>query len=222
MKQRLVGGATVWLDYGDRTQAIAYLTRRYDQRNVKLILSRLPRGGQFFDVGANVGLISAQISHYRPDVSITSFEPNPAAVEILRRNLADTRSTIVTAAVAASTGAARFVAPEHDLGGGRILPDPGDGDGFEIDVVSLDTYCRAHGIRHVDVLKVDVEGAEPDVLAGARKLLTRSIDTVLLEANDTLLDARGASRRDLITSMKAHGFRPLGRTDGTDIAFEHS
>jgi FkbM family methyltransferase len=218
MRQRLAGGPSLWLDIGDRTQALAYMTRRYDHATVRRLLAYLPHDGMFFDVGANVGLITCQVAHRRPDVRITAFEANPAAAKIWRRNAGLTGAVLVDAAVSAAPGTVSFAAPGHDLGAGRVVSD-----GFQVPAVTIDAYCAEHEIATIDVLKVDVEGSEPDVIAGAQGMLASgSIRVAQLEANDQLLVARGTSRGELIELMAARGFRTHGRTDEADILFVHA
>ena len=59
--------------------------------------------------------------------------------------------------------------------------------------VTLDGLWSAHGEPEVSVVKVDVEGAEPAVLRGARRVLERWHPPILLEANDAAArDAQAA------------------------------
>ncbi len=72
------------------------------------------------------------------------------------------------------------------------------------------------------LLKIDVEGAEPDLLAGARRTLDRLRPTVLCEFHDSLLRAAGTSAAGLLAMFAECGYvprppfdRPRGSLDGT-------
>jgi FkbM family methyltransferase len=59
----------------------------------------------------------------------------------------------------------------------------------EIQAITIDSYCARMDVSHIDLLKIDVEGAEYQVLLGAEQMLkTRSIDCVLFEFGQTVFD----------------------------------
>ena len=219
--QRLANGPRLSLDLGDRTQALAYLTRRYCDDLVTEIAERLPPDGTLLDVGANVGLVTFQVAHRRPDVRIAAFEPSPAASEAWIRNhrlVSAARATLARTAVGATMGRLHLEAPRDDLGGGRVTDDEA---GITVPSTTLDRWCAEQPIADVDVVKIDVEGSEPDVLDGARGLLAaRAIRTVILEFNDVYLRRRGESRASMIRRMADHGFALATMMPGDDAVFE--
>jgi FkbM family methyltransferase len=175
----------------------------------------------FLDVGANVGLITFQVAYRRPAARIHAFEANPAAAESWRSNHRlnpSGRTTMEPVAVSSAPGAVTFRAPEADLGGGAVTRD---GSGITVPATTLDAYCGVNGIDAIDVMKVDVEGSEPDVLDGARELLSAgAIRAVVMELNDGWLSARGLSRGDLIARLAEHRLLPAGPTTGGDVVFD--
>jgi FkbM family methyltransferase len=220
LPQRLVDGTRLELDLGDRTQALAYLTRRYSEDVIRQIIGKLPHAGFFFDVGANVGLVTFQVAHRRPDVRIVAFEPNPAAVEAWRRNRRLTASDFVTleaTAVTDQVGVVNVDAPSTDLGAGLVAPS---GSGIEVPATTLDAYCASGGIHRIDVLKVDVEGSEPEVLHGARQLLNScAIRSLIIECNDGHFVRRGGSRRAMVEWLADHRMVPTSSLDADDVMF---
>lgn len=221
LRQRLVDGPELWLDLGDRTQAIAWMTRRYEADLVAELVRRLPPDGTFVDAGANVGLISFQVAHRRPGARIHAIEANPPAAAIWRRNRELNpcgHVELASCALGAEVGSVTLVAPEHDLGGGRVSTD---GPGVTVPVTTLDRFCEERGIIAIDVLKLDVEGSEAAVLRGARGLLeARAIRTLVMECNDGYLEPQGLTRAGLIGQVTAHGLRVSGPADGLDVTFE--
>jgi FkbM family methyltransferase len=219
LPQRLADGTRLELDLGDRTQALAYLTRRYCDELITQITSALPSGGLFFDVGANVGLVTFQVAHRRSDVRIVAFEPNPPAVAAWERNLRLCTSQLVTMTATAVTdrvGTVTFDAPSTDLGAGRTVAA---GDGIEVPTTTLDDYCSSRSIDRLDVVKVDVEGSEPNVLDGARRLFASGLIRLLIvEFNDSHLSMGGLSRRAMVQWLAHHEMFPLGSI-GDDVTF---
>lgn len=220
LAQRMVDGTVLELDLGDRIQALAYLTRRYSEDLIQEIVSRLPAGGVFFDVGSNVGLVTFQVAHRRPDARILAFEANPAAVAGWRRNhrlSASDQVAVEPTAVSDRAGVVTVQAPSIDLGAGRIKPT---GDGEPVPATALDAYCDWHGIDRIDVLKVDVEGSEPDVLEGSRRLLTSGrVRALIIEFNDFHLERRRSGRAAMVDWLAAHQMVPAGPVDADDVAF---
>lgn len=212
LTQRMRNGTRMELDLGDRTQSLALLTRRYEPAFVDYIRSRLPGAGLFVDVGANVGLISFAVARLRPQARVLAFEPFPPNVRSWKRNRdlnAASRAEVEACAVGDRVGTASFQT-SGDSGWGHLSHD---GD-LEVPMTTLDRYCEDHGIRRIDVLKIDAEGGEPAVLRGARGLLGRGgIATVVCELNDAHLARVGSSRRDVEAMLAQHGFArvALGR-----------
>lgn len=220
LSQRMVDGTVLELDLGDRTQALAYLTRRYSEDLIREIVSRLPVGGVFFDVGSNVGLVTFQVAQRRPDARIVAFEANPAAVAGWRRNRRLSTSDAIAVeptAVSARDGVVTVQAPSIDLGAGRIKET---GDGEPVRATALDAYCDSHDIDRIDVLKVDVEGSEPDVLEGSRGLLISGrIRALIIELNDVYLERRRWDRAGIVNWLAAYRMVPVSPLDRDDVAF---
>lgn len=85
------------------------------------------------------------------------------------RNGVDDRVSIQTRAAGNTDGVMRFdVGPGAQTGWGHLTHGS---SGVEVQVVRLDTYCGNQGIDWIDVLKIDVEGADTWVLEGAQRLL---------------------------------------------------
>ncbi len=221
VSQRLADGTRLELDLGDRTQALAYLTRRYCERLIRKIIGGLPPGGLFFDVGANVGLVTFQVAHRRPDVRIVAFEPNPAAVAGWERNMRLSASQLITLSATAVTDrvgiTVGFEAPSTDLGAGLVTAVGGE---IEVPATTLDDYCSSRSIDRIDVVKIDVEGSEPEALDGARVLLASGVIRLLIvELNDGHFARRGGSRQALVQWLADHGMVPRDSIAADDVSF---
>ena len=77
---------------------------------------------------------------------------------------------------------------------------------IQVNTDTLDAFCAEHNVQQIDFLKIDVEGAELDVLQGAVGLLqTNKIRLIQFESGDTLFDA-GTSLREVLTLLSKHGY----------------
>jgi FkbM family methyltransferase len=208
--QKLAGGAKVQLDLSDRTQAQAYLLRRYEPDVVGMIVRVASPGGVFFDVGANIGLVTLSVGIRRRDLIIHAFEPDPANAERWRRNLdlnPGVQARLEEAAVSSKEGRVSMIRG-RESGWSFVAKSPQRG-GFDVRAVSLEAYASAHAVTCIDVLKVDVEGYEAEVLKGAEALLEQhAIRSIVCELNDSLLRRAGTSRSAVFSYLGEYGYAP--------------
>jgi FkbM family methyltransferase len=129
-----------------------------------------------------------------PDALIHSFEPSPASFQRLSEAFGkDPRLVPHNVAVSEKSGRATFRVNRASVTN-SLLESDRRGDNYwgqnlldtdseiSVQTVALDDVCREEHIEHVDILKIDVQGAEYAVLAGAHDLLSkRSVDLIYLE-----------------------------------------
>jgi len=143
------------------------------------------------DVGANVGDWTAGVLDVAQPRHLRVFEPSPGVFPIVESRFADRAEvTVVQAAVGDHDGTVSFYVTEHSHNSSVLRPREdaqdlldhgGDVRGqVEVRLVSLDTSLA--DIAAIDILKIDVQGFERSVLAGASATLRRTA-WVLLEAN---------------------------------------
>lgn len=139
-------------------------------------------GQVFFDIGANVGFFTLLGSRIvGEEGAVVAFEPLPENLSALQAHvrLNGARNvTVVGAAVSDRDGRERFGPADNPAMGGLAA----DGS-IDVVTVALDDLVREGAVRRPDVLKIDVEGAESRVLAGARRTLEEARPTVVLSAH---------------------------------------
>ena len=182
---RDVFGHKLFVDTRDMSLTPHLLLDGYWEAEITAVLrERVRRGMVAVEVGTNCGYYSVLIADgIGAEGRYTGFEPNPRMCGLARRNLEINgfrhRAEVLNQAVTERTGHARFqMLAEHM--GSSSLRDIGEEAAFwhdrvetiEVETVSLDEVFTA--LPAIDFLKMDAEGAEPQVLAGARKLLERS------------------------------------------------
>jgi len=186
--------------------AVAFATGTAE-RPLQLAIEReLRPGATFFDIGANVGfmaLIAARA--VGPSGRVVAFEPVPENVAAIRENMALNGVDwfeVHEAAVAEQPGRADLI-----LSGvsafSRLASTstPSEARGrIEVEVTSIDAFMAAGGPLP-DVVKIDVEGAELEVIAGMRGMLERHRPVILCEVHDS-----NAAYAELMGSL---GYAPL-------------
>ena len=171
-----------------------------------------------FDVGANVGDLSVIFTHLVGSTGrVHAFEPTRAADRLAAAAAALGRGNLVLnhRAVAETEGPRIVYEYEGDFLSwsgfaqrpleryGIEAPTP---TAIEVQAVTLDGYCSAAGVDRIDLLKIDVEGAEFEVLKGARRLLAeRRIAHCVFEWGQTSLEV-GVSGDDFRTMLGDVGY----------------
>lgn len=168
----------------------AWSKLRFEHTEIDFILRMLQPGITFFDAGANTGLFSLAAGKKlggQPS-AIYAFEPCPSTFAILKKNLLQNSLTnvhAISAALSDSTGEANLYvnAEWKDALNSLEYPNYTDAEivGRErVRTITLDEFVEREGIARVDLLKVDVEGAERLVFRGGQKLLSRSDAPMIL------------------------------------------
>lgn len=132
--------------------------------------SHVPR---ILDCGANVGLASLFFKRRFPHARVTAYEADPALVELLRANLAGNGAAdveIIHAALWTSTGEITFRCEGSDSGMIESLPGAVPGMSRSVPSLRLRDVLRS---ERIDLLKLDIEGAEDAVLEDCEPALDR-------------------------------------------------
>lgn len=186
----------------------------YETEDLGHLLANLRDGDVFFDVGANIGLFSLLCAHQFASVSIHAFEPIPLNASLFEssihlngfENITLNRICVGNSEGEIELSLASDSAYSSMLATGRKpvvrrLRTP---------ITTLDGYASHARLQRIDVLKVDVEGAEKLVLEGGRGLL--SDDTtrprlILIELFDQNLEPFGTSIAEIVDLMSGLGYR---------------
>jgi FkbM family methyltransferase len=172
----------------------------------------LQPGMTFLDIGANVGqytLLGSQLVGLGGKVY--AFEPHPIVWSVLSRNVGLNRCSNVRCerlAVAEREGVQTlFHSPPNTVGETALVPCEEQTESTPVRTISVDSYVRSNMIEQVDLIKIDVEGAELRVLEGATDLLTGSAGlTLVLEFNEGAARRFGHCLADLASFLRARGF----------------
>jgi len=158
-----------------------FITRsNVDWGSEKLFSNHLDASGVVLDIGANVGYYSL---YMLPRISaVHAFEPDPRALTVLRSNLAIHHNAYVhSLAVGRSSGRSHFALEQNSEV--SHLADPSIEscrELHEIDVITIDQFVADRELS-VTGIKIDVEGADIDVIEGGLTTLGSQFPLVLTE-----------------------------------------
>ncbi|MEJ7587902.1 MAG: FkbM family methyltransferase [Ferruginibacter sp.] len=162
---------------------------KYDFQTTQLIRKHLKKDSNCIDVGANMGHILMEIVAAAPMGKHFAFEPIPHLYASLKKRFKK-NTTLYNYALSSEKGTASFnYYPNRPAISGFRERDPQIGETptqLTVQMEKLDDLIPDN--IKIDLLKIDVEGAEYQVLQGARKMLERNKPIVLFECGLGLAD----------------------------------
>jgi FkbM family methyltransferase len=212
------------LDLSEEIEQWIFVTGWWEKADLKRAASTLESGQTVFDVGANVGLFALHAARaVGPTGRVFVFEPNPEVRRRLTRNLQLNRMTNVAVQLVAlgdRIGEAKLFLPGPGSSGGASLlegwrdmvdatrPDvpAGEDDTTSVRLGTLDSFCEEHSIERIDSIKIDVEGLEPEVLEGGRRMLSSCRPKMLIEFNRPALSVAGWTAQAFLQLLGELGY----------------
>jgi FkbM family methyltransferase len=200
------------------TDDLLHVMTSREPRVRQLLEAELPQGGTFVDGGANIGFYTLLAARRVGAAGkVVAFEMMPDTAAILRRHVADNGPVpveVIERALSERSGERVTASVEPGQHGQASIIDSGAGQRHKVSVetVTLDE-ALAH-LGRIDLIKLDLEGAEFMALSGARAVLART-GCLVFESNDqdprifALLEAAGFA----VERLDSFDFvaRPLAR-----------
>jgi FkbM family methyltransferase len=218
LQTRTPNGARVWLGDDDAGQLLLpYLIKKYESELFYTLLhylAHLKPGGCFADIGANVGFYSMSAAHYLRNTSaitVHAFEPNPRAVNYLRRNAAlnHVENVLINReAVGNQTGKISLYTSPATITIGSLRQVGSDlTEVIEVRVITLDAYFAKPSAPRLGLLKLDIEGGEFLALQGARAMLERDHPVIIYEEFEGFCKSFGYMPCDTRAYLQELGYR---------------
>jgi FkbM family methyltransferase len=175
--------------------------------------------GVFLDVGANIGILTLSAARHVAvgGGAVIAFEPHPQNFLTLRHNVALNGLRHVDAHnVGLAEAPDVLTCQGRARGGNWSLASRGD-QSFEVRLIRLDDFLDDHPLPRLDVIKIDVEGAEVRVLRGAQRTITRFRPLMIFEVCPAWLRRLHSSTAELLATVAELGYtvhRMPGATPG--------
>ena len=229
--KELDDGPRLFVDLSDVCIGLSILQGSYEREEVAFVREQVHGGDVAVDVGANIGFFTVLLAAFvGPAGRVFAYEPLPQNTALLERSIAENRFEdrvrLRKAVLSDRVGSAEIVWLPLERGslnsGGSYIrsegaPVPPGHDVLPVPMLTLDAEEIPGPVRF---LKIDVEGAEPLVLRGARETLLRDRPVILAEVNPVQLAKVSNETPDgLLGILKALGYdgmlfrngKPAGR-----------
>ena len=214
--KELEGGVRLFVDLSDHVIGLNILRGRYEAAEMGFVRGVLEPGDTALDAGAHIGFFTMQMAAMvGSSGKVYAFEPFDPNADLLERSVAENgfgdRVVFQRAAVGARSGTATLTFPTETLnsGGAYLLRDgtsPLAGNQKkDVPLVAFDDLAIQRPVRFI---KMDVEGAEPQVVRGAMDLLKADRPVMLSELHPTQLDrASGVTADQFLAEMRGIRYR---------------
>jgi len=209
-------GLKVRVHPDSKSASLALYTRLPEYDDMLFTERFLKPSDVVIDVGANIGLYSLLAGARTGSGKVIALEPHPVAAERLRENVAlngllnvDVRAE----AAGAEMGSARLTANLDTIN--RIVSDGAVADTISVPVLTLDSLLDS--VEHVALVKLDAEGFESEVLAGAGRLLQeRSVIAWIVEVRGHG-GRYGSTDQFIFARFEQFGYRPFRYTADRNV-----
>jgi len=217
-------GVRIWCSLDERAISRPILLDAYEPDATHFIARTVQPGNLVVDAGANIGYHALHLAKLVGKMgTVVAFEPLPYLADALEASMAEndfiSYANIYRKALDQEPGSLRLRhAPRTaNFGGAHLAPDTAVPEAHADEIVSTVRLDDIIAGRPCHFLKMDVEGAEPRVIRGARETLTTAKPVILSELhNDQLRIVSNASADEFVAQMAGLGYRCSRlRSDGT-------
>ena len=200
-------GHRMRLDAADRGELAIHGV--YEPLTTDLVRAELRPGDVVLDIGANIGYFTLIFAKgVGPAGRVFAFEPEPGNFALLEENVAANgyrNVALARLAVSDRAGRARLYLDAGNAGDCRVYDSHDHRPSVDVETVRLDDHLVR--LDRVDLIKMDIQGAEPAALRGMRGLLERNRKVKLvLEFWPYGLQLFGADPREFLGTLCEAGF----------------
>ena len=207
-------GLELKLSLGNDLSKQLFIAGCYEPNETAFVNGFLKPGMVFVDAGANDGLYTLLASRLvGPSGQVWAFEPSEREFVRLQQNLSLNKISNVRpfrVALADINGEVELAVAEDEHAGQNTLGSFSYAiQSLRKETVSvrrLDDLSSDEKINRLDLIKVDIEGAETRLVTGASKLLSSLRPVVLFEASETALQGMGSSSTQLLELFRSFGY----------------
>ena len=179
-----------------------YYEAEYEPETFKFLQTHLKKGATFLDIGAHIGLFSVVAARIVGESGkVFSFEPTPftrnVLTEVVRLNSCSEVAEIRGEAVSAQSGKTTFFDTGDTISNANSLVKTARSrNEIEVSLISVDEFVSERNLT-VDCLKIDVEGAELDVLRGAKNTFLEMRPAARLGLHPQFIEQNGQNLEEI-------------------------
>jgi len=195
-----------------------FQTGTYEKGTIQLLEKYLNPGSSFLDIGANIGLMSVIASKWVGEKgTVYAVEANPNTVSILQMNIELNQCKnieLLPVALSDEKGTAvLFENWEVNRGGASLISQGSEEQGMEVKMERLDDLFQEETPIHL--VKIDVEGFEPQVLRGGMFWFRKQLPIFIIEVSEKREKEVGPSPLEVMELVKTIGNYRFYKQKGT-------
>ncbi len=219
----IIDGVIIDCDLDDHVQKQIFFFGCYEPIETNFLRNRVNESDLIFDIGANIGQYSLILGKKLLNGLVCAFEANSETFKLLEKNImaSGLEDKIISTEMAlwSEVATLEFIMPEEKNIGGFGVIDKNNlnhKSSVKVSAQTLDSWFEKRSDYGVDsslipqLIKIDVEGAELNVLKGARKLLEEFAPDILLEVCVETASRQGYHVSDLWSYLKKFGYQAYG------------
>lgn len=193
----------IWVDYN------IYCLGLYEKPLAQFFIRSLRPDAVVLDIGAYIGQYTLLAAKYAPRGQVVAFEPHPETFARLQAHI--TRNSmdnvqVFQKALGQHQGVLPLVLSKQASDSYLCQSASCTETIVEVEVTTLDAAVRDMGLQKVNLVKIDVEGAEGEVLRGAQETLRRFRPLLVMEVDRLREEAWGDSPQAILADLEQHGY----------------
>lgn len=197
------------LDLHDKVPRLLYFAGANEPEEMQLVQSEFHKDWIALDIGAHIGSYTLFMAHLLDPSQgrVYAFEPSPHNFEKLKHHTLINKLNhveIYNMAVGSEDGEIDFyLASQNNSSMSSMYRKEQGYQKTTVPVCTLEHFVHEKKIQRLNFIKMDVEGAEPDVIEGGRDVLLHFAPHMLLELNGILLSRRGSHPGEMVKLLQS-------------------
>lgn len=203
------GGGSVRVGYRETLGLSSLLYGTFEKRELEFVSQYLKPGNTVMDIGSNIGFFSVVMGRTIGKTGVVfAFDPVPTNIARLKSNLdanGISAEAVYELALGSANGQMELQMSDDTAYASMHKVEDGFGNGqiIQVSMKKLDDVWHEGGRPMISFIKMDVEGAELEVIKGGGKMLTQCHPTMLIEANTPQHLAK------LIEALQPYGYQHI-------------
>lgn len=202
----------------------------HTRNEIAMIRSFIREGDTCLDIGAHIGTFSIPLARFNKEKGkIYSFEACPENYSLLERNIYSNRleKTIISEnKIVSSLKKQKFtkIPIDNNSGGHSFIPSSENVESV-LNTIDLNEWYESNPNIKINFVKIDVEGAEVDVLDSCKKIIKNNLPIIYIEIKQNALAKFATTPEDVEVRLKSLGysfFRNIGSRNSDNDKFELS
>jgi FkbM family methyltransferase len=196
-----------------------YTGADFEPHVVSLFLKLINKGNNVLDIGANIGYFSLIASRIVGSIgTVYAFEPTPSTIQKLQKNIQLNNCSnikVYQKAVSESNGKAIFKIPSDTIknsGRASFRDIEENYTSVEVETIHLDSILSE--LEPIQLIKIDIEGAEAMALMGMVQLIERDLPVFIMELSDFYLKQLGSSATFILDFFRERNYRVFINGEG--------